>query len=472
MTSANRSSRLAVIAFVVAVAPLALKAQQTDTSSFFPIGLWSIWQEAQDPPLNGKDIAQQWRQETRNLQEIKANYLVFGVPRQVEDTVVMIADTIQYKVCIANCDFVTLDRNSLIWWLRTSSLSDSGNAITLIRHIRDQYRTHVSFHSYELDDEASLDQPSRWPLIEFVARKIHELDPQRRSVASTGPVPAQQFFDKTPSLDIFQFDQYPFLAMHPSTYSGQQTALDQHLIGSYNMLMDRLRGKRTEWQAIIQSQGDVRPPGQMNLRRPNFYELRIQAYLALSRGARGICFYAYSSARPHLGSEERWGTEGLVDLDLTTGTRRKWELVHPGNETIPAFDNVKKLAVELGRIGPTFRKLRVYEAFPHTSIPAANVARILAVSSDYTYNPRFEIGTFKRIDRGADSTVYFLLVNRVCNNEDGSASPNQKSIVTFSNRNAMSVTEVVSGRSWQIPPHGSLTDEISPGEGKLYEISH
>ncbi|HTR81377.1 MAG TPA: hypothetical protein VMM58_07070 [Bacteroidota bacterium] len=461
--------RRSIAILLLWIVPLVLSAQQTDTSSFFPLGLWGIWLESNDPPLNGGYVGKGWHQEVVNLQRIKANYLVFGMPVQVEDTLVMIADTIQYKVGIGNNDYVTHDPNSLLWWLRAGKLSDSADAIRIIRLIKKKYNSHPSFYSYQLDDEGSMDQPSRWPLIEFVAQKIHELDPQRRSFGSTGPVPPQIFFDEIPHLDVFQFDQYPFFSIHPPIYSGQQTALDRHLIGPYNDLMNRLRGKWTEWQAIIQSQEDVRPFGEINLRRPNFYELRVQAYLALSRGARGILYYAYGSSKPK--GDGEWGTDGLVDINPTTGDREKWEDIHHGKNTTPAFDNVSRLNSELRRIGPTIRKLRVYDAFPHTSIPFDNIAHIRTVKSDYYFGPRFEVGTFKRIDRGVDSTVYFLLVNRVCNNDDGSVSPQQNFSITFSNEMPLVITEVVSGKKYNLPRWGILTDVISPGEGKLYEIA-
>jgi hypothetical protein len=426
-------------------------------------------------PFYNQPVGKMWSQEKTNWQDIKANYLVYGIPRSVEDTVVMVADTMNYRVAVANNDYVTADTNALITWLRSGSFADSARPIRIIQKLKAKYRTHASFHSYWLDDEGSLDNSSRWPFIELVARNIHQLDPTRKSCASTGPVPSQAFFDSIPSLDIFQFDQYPFFSIYDQKYSHQQAALDNHLIGPFNELMNRLRGKRTEWQAIIQGQQDIRSNPQATiLRRPNFYELRIQAYLALSRGARGILTFVYGNLPPPVvpppppsAEPNIIGEKGLVVYDDSAGYRRPWEYLNPGS--IHPFANVAKLYLELASLGPTIRKLRVYDAFPHTSIPS-NVAHISSVSSDYDGQPRFEIGTFKRIDRGTDSTVYFMVVNRVCNNEDGSVSRDQTMRVQFTYGSNQEVTEVVSGRIWIVDPNGNFEDQLPPGGGKLYML--
>ncbi len=41
---------------------------QTDTSSFFPLGLWGIWPDETNPPRNGVTIpTPQWNKETSEL---------------------------------------------------------------------------------------------------------------------------------------------------------------------------------------------------------------------------------------------------------------------------------------------------------------------------------------------------------------------------------------------------------------------
>jgi hypothetical protein len=464
--------------FLLLCQSLAL-AQQTDSSSFFPLGLWGVWVDNGAAPFYNRPVGNMWSHEKANWQNIKANYLVFGMPRSVEDTVVMYADTINYRVAVANNDYVTADTNALITWLRFGTFADSARPIRIIQKLKAKYQTHAAFHSYWLDDEGSLDNSSRWPFIELVARNIHQLDPTRKSCASTGPVPSQAFFDSIPSLDIFQYDQYPFFSMYDQKYSHQQAALDNHLIGPYSDLMNRLRGKRTEWQVIIQGQQDIRSnPEATILRRPNFYELRIQAYLALSRGARGILTYVYGSdmppvaepvlpAAPSSAASKIIGEKGLVVYDGSAGYRRPWEALNRGS--IHPFENVAKLNLELVSIGPTIRKLCVYDAFPHTSIPS-NVAHISSLSSDYNGKPRLEIGTFKRIDEGTDSTVYFMVVNRVCNNEDGSDSHDQTVRVGFTYGSNLEVTEVVSGKIWIVAPNENFGDQLPPGGGKLYML--
>jgi len=154
-------------------------------------------------------------------------------------------------------------------------------------------------------------------------------------------------------------------------------------------------------------------------------------------------------------------SHGLVDLS------RDPFIARTDAEGIDAFANVAAVYNELRQLGPTIRKLKVYDAFPSTSIPVGNAASITSVSGN-----KIEIGTFKRVDTGTDSTIHFMLVNRVCNNPDGTVSSPQSVTVTF-NRPSGSwrIEDVVSHSSWIIASNGSFTDNLGPGQGKLYKLT-
>jgi hypothetical protein len=83
-----------------------------------------------------------------------------------------------------------------------------------------------------------------------------------------------------------------------------------------------------------------------------------------------------------------------------------------------------------------------------------------------------EIGVFKRMDQGPDSTVYFMLVNRVCNDEEGRAAAAQIVSVQFNHPTYpwLEITEVVSGAQWVVSSTGTFSDVIDPGSGKLYRL--
>ncbi|MGB2868893.1 MAG: hypothetical protein WBD36_10605 [Bacteroidota bacterium] len=371
-------------------------------------------------------------------------------------------DENNYKLAVSNfnCWYPSSpNSNSLLYWLRNGDLSDTNAAISIINEVRNKFSGHLGFHSYYLDDEYPLWHPDRWAGVEFAARKIRELDPARKSYISNGGAPPQGFFDAAPDLDIYQSDVYPLLHDRQPIYSDQQWEFDNRYLPHFNNLMNDIRGRRTEWQAIIQSM-DERVP--LNARRPNFYELRAMAYLALSRGARGITYYVYGSS---LSFGNAYQVQGLVDYSSFTSTRLKWEDVHaPGQGEPSPFYDVTSLNLELAPLGSTIRKLRVYGAFPNAAIPS-NIVGITAVSGD-----EIEVGTFKKIDTGTDSTEYFMLVNRVCNNQDGSVSSAQTVSVTFNNSEARGIFEVRSGNGWIVLAGGTFTDHFSPGEGRLYKV--
>lgn len=442
-------------------------AQQSDTSSYFPLGFWGIWIDPERPPFNPTTLTSaQWAQERTNWQDIEGNFLVAWTPMGVEDNVIQICDDISYKLAVSNSnwDYSGFNTNSLPYWLRQGDLSDTNAAIAIINEVRNNYNGHSGFHSYYFDDEHSLNDPARWSGIQFAAQTIHSLDPARKSLACAWGARPADFYAATPALDIYQSDVYPFFTDHSAIYSDQQWELDNNLMPDYNNLMNRLWGRHTEWQAIIQSQGEERGGGTPP-RRPNFYELRAMTYLALSRGARGITYFVYGS-RPYTPVYQ--GFMGLVDTDPATNTRIRWEDVNPG--PIAAFSNVKSLNHEIALLGPTIRKLRVYDAFPNTAFPRDNVANIISVSGD-----RIEIGVFKRFDVGPDSTSYFMLVNRVCNDESGDTTGPQAVSVSFAHPTYewLKITEVVSGSQWVIAGTGSgatFTDDLGPGAGKLYRM--
>ncbi|MGA9407058.1 MAG: hypothetical protein WBW71_07990 [Bacteroidota bacterium] len=130
------------------------QAQQTDTSSFFPLGLWGVWIDSNMPPFYNNPVgSKMWNQEKINWQDIKGNTLIWGMPRSVEDTVMMYADTINYKMGVSNWDNVTKsDTNSLTMWIQHDSLglADSARPIGIIQSLKNKYGTHPAFYSYQL----------------------------------------------------------------------------------------------------------------------------------------------------------------------------------------------------------------------------------------------------------------------------------------------------------------------------------
>lgn len=74
---------------------------QTDTSSYFPRGLWGIWldvdtQVSPYPPRALTPI--QWNRERRNFDSIAANYLVAWIPYTSYDSLMSYGSSKGYKL--------------------------------------------------------------------------------------------------------------------------------------------------------------------------------------------------------------------------------------------------------------------------------------------------------------------------------------------------------------------------------------
>ncbi|HXG37817.1 MAG TPA: right-handed parallel beta-helix repeat-containing protein [Bacteroidota bacterium] len=458
--------------------------QQADTSSYFPLGVWGIWIDHDKPPFSGTP---NWSLEQQNWRDVRGNYLVFWIPMSVEGTVMDFADQNGYKMDIANFNYWypdgIMNENSLYHWVNFVGMSDTMRAVRLIDSLRNVWGNRQGWYNYTFDQERPVSNPDFWPRVQFLARKIRELNPARKSYMVSGGAPPQEFINATPSLDILQMDHYVFNENVGQNYSAQQTALNDLLI-QYDNTSNRIRGRHTEWQAIIQAQREYwTGTGCNNRRRPNFYELRVQAYLALSRGSRGITGYVYGT-KPLGGS----GTQSITEAEglHTAGTPAQCDLTasiglvdqnrNPYTATsdpdgIPGFQNVANLYQELRHIGSTMRKLRHYQAFAGFAVPANNAAGISSVGHNYSGANRIEVGTFKRMDEGADSTRYFMLVNRVCNDESGGIAPPQVPTVSFNLPTGnWEIQEVVSKKSWIVLNSGTFSDTLNPGQGKLYQI--
>lgn len=111
-------------------------AQQTDTSSYFPLGFWGIWIDRGTPPLNQQPIDQfQWNREINSWRNINGNYLVHWIPEWVEDTVLSVIEPLGYRLDIARSKYPEYNDcfggdTSVQWLVREVDNTDD----TQIRH--------------------------------------------------------------------------------------------------------------------------------------------------------------------------------------------------------------------------------------------------------------------------------------------------------------------------------------------------
>ena len=392
----------------------------------------------------------------------------------------------------------------------TNQWKDSVNA--RVSYLRTRWGASPSFYTYYVAHEADLwggydasdnliHDTCSWKAIDHVLKQIKLQDPSpahksyivhwgRTTPGDLLPwgITLSQFAQRFPDLGVYQIDLYVFGAAVGMNYAAQQTALDGLLFG-YNDCYEAFRDRSTEWHAVIQTQREwINTFPNMRLRRPSLEEIRVQAWLALSRGAKGISSFVYGSSDdpPTSKAAISMARSGYLGLNtLATGDVVYYDgLVRSmgsppirlpvgaslDHALINAFGNVDRVYQEISAVGTTIRKLRIYSAFGNSTLIPANAASIAGVVGD-----KIETGVFKRVDQGTDSTVHFLLVNCVCNTASGTVADSQQVTVSFTHPSWqwLKITEVVSGRQWAIAGSGAgavFSDKIAPGGGKLYKL--
>ncbi len=426
-----------------------------------------------------------------------------------------ITQPLGYRMCIAADSLINIDPadSSLRTWIMTAPnpLTDTWKTRVddKVIGIRDKFGSRA-LHSYFVMHENDLrggsgppNDTSTWTAFGYVVDRIKSLDSAHKSYvvynthSDFGIFPfgitLAQFASRFPKLGIFQVDDYTFQSGTgaDTAYTYQQRRLDTILVNSYNLCMTAFRNGSTEWHAVIQSQRDESITPGSGFRRPTLYEVRVQAYLALSRGSKGITAYVYGSGSSGGHWSATYQPLMLVGGRITSSPAAQVYLkglvdysrnpVDPSNysfDPVPGYTNLQTVYNEIKQIGSTVRKLRVYDAFPHWAIPTDNIAHIVqsSVTSDYDSSV-IEFGTFKRVDQGSDSSIYFMVVNRVCNNSDGSVSPTQT--ITFK-VNGSSIdgpyylqdqrtkSNILYTAYYPGNKYSKFTITLQPGEGKLF----
>ena len=358
------------------------------------------------------------------------------------------------------------------------------------------------------------------------------------------------FADRVPNLDIFEQDWYPY-GWHNLTgnfaISGdhfQEVIVDGTLESFYDTVYIFLDGK-IPWMAEIQTWASLVPDDAevdvcecvpdtnamgdtvsgkwknwdnftVGYRLPSREEMRLQAFLAISRGAKGIICFTYGpQIHPYDGS---WQGVilGLIDYNYAgVDQRDKWypydtedadEVYTPyafnyGPDDSP-YDHIQELFIELEQIGPTILDLRVtaigsygWDQGPDTLKWVAGnasdwVMKLDTLSGDTAQIQYWEVTTF--VDTSIiDSTDYFMLVNRVTchdsvSNDTSKWEPDTSGrgvaviftqpsnhypfVQNIHTSDAMFITEydsTTAGKYWF-----TFADTVDPGDGEVYRVTN
>ena len=161
-----------------------------------------------------------------------------------------------------------------------------------------------------------------------------------------------------------------------------------------------IENRKAEWHFIVQVTRTnlARQPGLY--RHPTLPELKAQVNMALSRGAKGVTYFTYTSSNGYVGGPGGYEYEGLVEYrDRSNHDRRDRRAV---------WDTVKTVNDTLRTLGDALYPLAWDAGFPSDSLSDATLVDAVRLSAaPEVAADRLEFGVFH--DADAD---YVLVVNR------------------------------------------------------------
>ena len=221
--------------------------------------------------------------------------------------------------------------------------------------------------------------------------------------------------------------------------------------------------RKAEWHFIVQvtrtnrDMTSTRPPQSGLYRHPTLPELKAQVNMALSRGAKGVTYFAYTSSNGYVGGSGGDQYIGLVQFD-----RRMTPLI---------WDRVRTVNDTLRTLGDALYPLTWDAGFPSNRLSNATLVDMVR----HATAGRLEFGVFHD-----DEADYVLVVNRHNLTTGGS----QTIDLRFDTQQMQSddagngyyiVEEIVTGTSYTVLADGNshiwiTQQDLAPGDAQLYRI--
>ncbi|MDZ7340865.1 MAG: right-handed parallel beta-helix repeat-containing protein [candidate division KSB1 bacterium] len=298
----------------------------------------------------------------------------------------------------------------------------------LITNIHDTYPSEPGLGAILVAHQERTHEADHWPYIQYACSLIHANygDNVRSLVIDNAGdwtlANLESFFRTVDSLNCFQHEFYPFhvgsqLSYPPTdstifnTDAFQINLIDNQLIDSYNLVRQALvnsGNKYTHWELIYQAHREWDRASAHFWRRPTQAELWLQAFLALSRGAKGVHAYVYRT-----NDVFSLRSFGLVD---NGSTRQK---INTPVYNRP-YDNVAQLNEYLAILGAAILDDTVHTAFTWTGTRYKYLKSITGDSTDGPSPPNthrtIEVCIFKPRPNN-NNYQRFMLINRRCNRD-------------------------------------------------------
>ncbi|MEW6756187.1 MAG: right-handed parallel beta-helix repeat-containing protein [Candidatus Latescibacterota bacterium] len=310
--------------------------------------------------------------------------------------------------------------HTLQWFAGNPDAINLGDLDDKIDALYTRWNSEPAFHGYQIGHEDGPDgqgiyDASTYGNLTTVIQRIRARDPDHRIVAignvrddqppgphwtSTPPGTSEQdlfraaFFRPATEpgpANVLMHEDYR-LWDSDNTEQVVQQAFDDMMVGwdrAGGMVAAAiLENRRAEWHFIANVANQYDTPGQPpHYRDPTPEELRAQVNLALSRGAKGITYFLYTSS---IGYIDGYQYEALVN---TSSSRARIQ---------PHWDTVRAVNDTLRPLGDAIYPLTWVDGFPQTSLPESFVVSATG--------ERVEFGTF--CDAADENRDYLLVVNR------------------------------------------------------------
>ncbi len=245
----------------------------------------------------------------------------------------------------------------------------------------------------------------------------------------------EAFFVEGGTPNIFQHEHYVFRAGVPLEGRALKRQLGE-LVSGYERVARALQGRYGRWHAIVQVHEEEREEG-LYYRRPTAAEIRVQAGLALARGAAGIVYFLYSS-----GVEERTDEQGHVV--------RRWiyrGLVDEAGAPTSSYEAVQELNGDLRAVGSALRDLHFHGGF--SSGKLLDNPLVLQAEKD------LDFGLFG----DGETATHLLVVNR--------RTTGQRRVAI--KVNALALRDALTAEEW-VPVEGQVDVELAAGGFRLLRL--
>ncbi|MEE3259995.1 MAG: hypothetical protein VX293_12365 [Candidatus Latescibacterota bacterium] len=246
-----------------------------------------------------------------------------------------------------------------------------------------------------------------------------------------------RFFQGNDPPNIFQHEHYVFRGDVCRGDRRKVTKALDGLLATYNLTTREVGRRAGRWHAVIQAHSELRSDeaypacgerSDLYYRYPTVAEIRVQAGLALSRGASGVVYFVYSSGSDP--SQDHIIYRGLVDAGVPTA----------------AYAEVRALNDSLERLSAPLKDL-YYHGWMTTSSAIPRWVRTILPNDILAGADRdLELGFFG----DGDDETHLLVVNRRTDLARGVELVVKKPLVTYASTGEPIATEKSTGDTYKV----------------------